>query len=316
MFGFIKKKFLYRFIYVEIQDNLVTVNIYDIKNSNLLSQSSEDFVLESKDSFTDELINYINTKQEELSRSYVVTLLNSQGQGIIPTCSATKFKDYSVDRRYIYNICVDNLFTNFVSKIEINWLQKTFAKTGIDFIFSPFVILKDLVEKEEVSTEVLLYILYYNQNVTLVIKQGNKYIYGDFFNTRIADENPLYSDYDNEDEESDEDEFEIEDEYEFEDEDDEINLEEDGEDLNIKEVELIEENKGFAKHLSSSLKEFYSNKRYESNFIDRVKIFSENEVDNSVLTYMEDELLLSTTVDYINMDEEIIKLCKKEVFSV
>ncbi len=316
MFAFIKKKFLRRFIFVDIHDTLVSVYIYDIKNSQMLAQSSEDFVLESKESFTQELIDYINTKQEELARSYVVTMINSQGQGIIPTCSATKFKDYSIDRRYIYNICVDNLFTNFVSKIEINWLQKLFSKTGIDFIFSPFVVLKDLVEKEKVSSELLLYLLYYNQNVTLLIKQNNSYIYGDFFNTRLENENPLYCDYDNEeDEEDNEDEFEIEEEFEFE-EDEEMNFEEDSGDLEIKEVELIEENKSFAKHLSSSLKEFYSNDKYESNFIDRVKIFSENEVDSSIIKYIEDELLLGTTVEYINMDDEIVKLCEKEVFGV
>jgi len=307
VFGFIKKRFLHRFILVEIQDILVSIHTYDVKNNKILSQVSEDFTLESKDEFTEEVVEYINKKQNDYVRSYVATLINSQGQGIIPTCSSSKFKEFSIDRRYIYNLCIDKSFTNFVSRIEVSWIQKLFTKTGIDLIFSPFAILKELIDKQNYKDKMTLYILYYNQTVVLMVKSDIGYIYGDFFLTTSMI-NPLYCDYENEE---DEEEFEIdEEEFDFGDEF------ETSQEVDTKEVELIEENKGFTANLSNSLKDFYTSNKYDSSFIENVFIFVNTDLDQSIIRYIEDELLLSTTVKYIDMDESIINLCQKEVIGV
>jgi len=319
LFSFIKKRFLHRFILVYQNDTNVNVHIYDIKNDKILNQLSEDFILEDKDEFTPELNDFLNKAQQEVIRSYVVTLVNSQGQGIVPTCSTSEFKKYSIDRRYTYNICIDGIFSNYVTKIDINWIQKVFKECGVDLIFSPFIMLYDLIKSDELPKDPTLYILYINKQASIMIKQDKSILYGSFFNT-LEDENPLYNDYENE--ETDEDEFEIEDETEFEDEEEEeidLDIDEDSSDVDDEfenEVVLVENSKAFTKFLSASLKEFYTNDVYNGNFVDGVKIYAEEEIDKSIIEFIENELFLSTKFSLIELDPIVLKYAKKEVIGV
>jgi hypothetical protein len=299
---------------VYISDLEVNVHTYDIKNLEIINQTSEDFTLENSEHFTDELVEYLNKQQDTISRSYVVSLLNSQGQGIVPTCSTSEFKKYNIDRRYTYNICVDTLFSNYVTKIDIKWMQKIFSSTGIDLIFSPFILLKDLILSDKNSLETILYILYMNHSASIIIKKEEKFIYGSFFKTN-SDENPLYCDY--ADDENSDDEFEIDEEIDFE---DDIELDEDDEfndeSKYVKEVSIVEENKTFAKFLSSSLKEFYTDDIYKGSFVDKVVIYSEDIIDKSVIEYIENELFLNTEFKNIELDPVVLKFCEKEVIGV
>ena len=326
LFRFLKKRFLHRFIIVYLESEKIKISFYDVKNFIVQNSDSVEFEREESDSLGDEVINFLNTLQQKVTKSYIVTLINSSGQGIIPTCTATKFSDYNIDRKYIYNICLDNSFTNFVSKAEIKWIQKIFFKTGIDLIFSPFTLLYMLFSQNPIkSSEVELHILYQTQSTTLIVTKGKKVLYGSFFNT-FEEKNLLYTDFEKQEEE--EDSFEIEDEFDFEDEEfdfedgigeDEIledNLEDDNSsELDYKkELELIETNKNFAHSLSSTLKDFYSNPLYESSFIDSVTIYSEEKIDESIVEFIENELFLSVKIQKIDLDEEVLKLIYKEVF--
>ncbi len=323
MFSFIKKRLLYKFILVYIFDERVLVHTYDVKNFTIIESDAKEFALEKKDEFSDDLVKYIIALEESFTRSYVVTVVNSSGQGIIPTCSATKFIDYNVDRKYIYNICVDYLFTNFVSKIDIKWLQKIFSKTGIDFIFSPFTILKNISFFEQEREKVELHILYTMQNSTLLITKEGSYIFGAFF-SQNNEKNPLFTDFDTENEDDseliDSDEFEIEDDFDFENEDG-FTFEIESNDNNSKEndldyqsnIELVQNNREFTRELAKVLKEFYSKPIYESSFVDNVKIYSEEKIEDSLIEYIENELFLSVEVKSIDYDDEVLKLLYKEV---
>ncbi len=322
MFSFLKKRLLYRFIIVYLQDDSVFVHIYDIKNTKVLNSDTVHFELEKKNEFTEEIIDFINKKQDEILRSYVVTLVNSLGQGIIPTCNENRFKDFHIDKKYIYYICIDNLFTNYVTKADIKWVQKIFAPVGIDLIFSPFIVLKKLIENYRIQNDdVILFILYHNLYATLIVYKDGKYIYGNFFNI-LDEKSPLYTDYENSDEDEIEDEsFEI-DEI-LDDNFDEITSFE-LDDVNSTSmqninnykimVDLVQENRGFAYQLSNSLKEFYSNKIYDSNFVDKIVIFSEDSIDINLIEYIENELFLSVDTEMIEMDEVVLNLSKEELF--
>ena len=317
MFSFIKRKLLYRFVIVYLYESKVWIHTYDTKNYKVLNSETEEFENEDEQTLSQNIVDYINKLQQQYTRSYVVTLLNSQGQGIIPTCDSSKFSDYNIDKRYIYNICVDNLFTNFASKIEIKFLQKLFSNTGIDLIFSPFTMLKNLSIDDLNSDEVKLHILYTSSNATLLITKEGKYIFGSFFKT-IEERDPLYTDY--EENEDEEDEFEIEDEFEFEEDDLDFEYSEDedlaSDDVELdykQELELIQTNKLFAHNLNSILKEFYSKPIYEGNFIDTVKIYSEEKIEDSIIEYIENELFLSVKVNKIDFDKELLNLIYKEL---
>ena len=313
MFSFIKKRFLYRFIIILFNDLVAYVHIFDVKNNKTIATNSEEFEISSKDELSEDLILYINKKQEQVERSYVVTLVNSAGQGIVPTCATSAFLEYSIDKRYIYNVCVDKKFSNYVSKIDIKWLQKLFLKTGIDLIFSPFTILYRISKTIEIEENVVLYMMQVNQTVTLLIKQKDQVVYGSFIDLSV-EKNLLYSDYENEEEEIEiEEEFDIEDDFDTKDWDNNIEKFDESLDDSLK---SIESKSSFGKFLSNSLQEFYKDKRYKGDFVDKVFFFSEEKIDKNVLEFMENELFLSVDLKTIDLNEEILKVCQDEVINV
>lgn len=299
---------------VILSNNEASVSIADIKDGEIISSLEEHFSLDDTNSFTTDLISFINQKQNEVTKSYVITILNSLGQGMIPTCDAGKFHEYNVDMKNIYNVCVDKKFTNYVSKIDIKWIQKIFAPTGVDFIFSPFIMLNKMMEEEEINSDVKLHILYINYGVTLLIKKNTECLFGSYFNIS-QEEDPLYTQYDSScEEDEDEDAFDIDDEFELEDEF-EIEDEEDNDYETSDELSMIEEDKRFIKYLNISLKEFYSTKIYDSSFIDSVIIYSDTGMEQSLLEYVENELFLDTTVKKINYIDCLFSLSQDEVLS-
>ena len=312
MFNFIKRRTLQRYIIVITFENEAVVFVVDVKNEKTLSSTEEIFTQVEKNVFTPQMIDFINQKQNEVTKSYIVTLIDSLGQGMIPTCSAGHFQKYNVDMRNIYNVCIDKKFTNYVSKIDIKWIQKIFISTGIDFIFSPFIMLKKMIEEEEVDSGVKLYILYINNGVTLLVKKDNDYLFGSYFNIG-EEEDPLYSEFDSSDD-VDDDIFEIEDDFEIE---DEFDIEDEAaEDYNSSdELNMIEADKRFIKYLNIALKEFYSEEVYESSFIDNVTIYSDTDIEQTLLEYIENELFLATHVKKINYIDYLLTLAKDEVFS-
>jgi hypothetical protein len=84
VFNFVKAKILYRYIFVFLEKGDVSVYIWDIKNYEVVDSFEQDFQLEDESVLSDELISYINQKQFEVPTSYVITLLNSLGQSVIP----------------------------------------------------------------------------------------------------------------------------------------------------------------------------------------------------------------------------------------
>jgi hypothetical protein len=310
VFNFVKAKILYRYIFVFLEKGDVSVYIWDIKNYEVVDSFEQDFQLEDESVLSDELISYINQKQFEVPTSYVITLLNSLGQGVIPTCSRLDYKKFSIDQKNVYSICVDNKFTNYVSKIDIKWVQKIFASSGIDYIFSPFILLKTLIDEYSIDQDVKLYILYVNGGMTLLIRQKKDYLFGTYFNLN-EEENLLYSEFD--DVEGDEDDiFDIEDidiessDEEFE--SDELEYSED-------ELELIQDDKRFIKYLNIALKEYYTGEVYSSSFIDYIVILSNDEIQNTLVEYIENELLMSVQIEEVNYLDSLLQIAQKEAFS-
>lgn len=67
------------------------------------------------------------------------------------------------------------------------------------------------------------------------------------------------------------------------------------------------------KYLDLSLKEFYHSDLYDSAFISKVKIYDDAGMNEEVIRYIEDELLLDTSAENINILEVISEIAEDEV---
>jgi hypothetical protein len=319
LFNSLKKRLTNQFLAVIVYEDRCNIKQKVVKNSKLLHKEEFNFDIPSKDNLGGKVINFINSLQDDYDNTYIALFLNTLGQGIIPNCDENALEKFNVDHKNVKSICKENRFLMYATLIDIKWADKVFDKSGLDFVFSPFLVLdyfmKKAMKKESYSKEeVVLYMLNTNNALTLMIQKGDKFLYGAFFNIAKG-EDLLYTNYD--DVEDSEDQIE------------ELNLD-DISDLEMDDIldvsnqsnfvtnilqsgeNISEEDERIIKYLSSSLKEFYSNELYHSEFITAAKIYDDVGLNESILKYIESELLLDTVAENISVNDVILDLSMQE----
>lgn len=319
LFSSVSNRKTKQYIAVIVEENYCKIKQKIIKNKSILHIEEYSFDIPSKENLGKEVNTFLNDMQEEHDDTYIALFLNTLGQGIIPVCDESQLVKYHVDQKSVKTICVEKRFMMYATQIDVKWADKVFENIGLDFVFSPFLILDYFIQKEEVIKNlVTLYILNTNNALTIMISKNSTLLYGSFFNVS-KEENLLYTDYSEAEEEIDEDVL------------DELDLEDD--EFDIDTISDISENSNFInnvmgererlsaqderviKYLSVSLKEFYSNDLYESDFITQAKIYDGAGIDEGIMRYIENELLLDTSAVNISVRDVIIDLSIKEVLA-
>ena len=319
LFNSVKKRFIIQLVGVALLENSCKIYVKKIKNSKVIYRAKKTFDLESKDKLSTSVINYLNSLQEEHEQTYVALFLNTLGQGAIPGCNTGAYEKFGVDKQNVKSICIDNEFTIYASFIDIHWVDKIFQKVGLDFVFSPFLILDHFAQKEIIENEVKLYILNTHNGLTIMIKRGKKLLYGSFFNI-AKEEDLLHDDFENADSST---AINLEEEiFEEFDEDDESELKEmqefdDGTDYDDEGLQsrLSQMDARLVKYLDVSLKEFYHSELYDSAFISKVKIYDDAGMNEEVIRYIEDELLLDTSAENISILDTVLDISEDEVIT-
>ncbi len=323
LFGSVKKRMTNQFLALIVEEKNCKVKQKVVKGNDTIFVEESTFEIESKDKLSEELINYVNRLQEDYEHTYITLFLNTLGQGVIPTCDIDALKKFSVDKDKVKTVCVEDRYLIYGTLIDIKWADKTFAKIGLDFVFSPFLVLdyfikRDISNEEIEIDEIMLYVLNTGNALTVMIMKKSDLLFGSFFNI-AKDENLLYTDY-GENSESGDDIFA---ELDFAEDDDELLIENltDIDDIPGFEnseiegkIELSEQDERFVKYLSAALKEFYSNDLYESEFIQSVRIFDDININPSVIKYLKNELLLEVSSENVSVRNALIDLSCKEVF--
>ncbi len=314
LFSSVSKRLTRQYIAVIVEESKCKIRQKIVKNKDLLHMEDYSFDIASKEHLGVKVNAFLNDLQEEYDNTYIALFLNTLGQGLIPVCDENLLEKYHIDRNSIKTICVEERFMMYATLIDIKWADKLFQDVGLDFVFSPFLILDYFIQKEEVlSGQVTLNILNTNNALTIMIVKDARLLYGSFFNV-AKDENLLYTDY-SEHEELDEDESFDEDDVEM----DEIgNITDNSNFVNnvLKEqVNLGAQDERIIKYLSAALREFYSDTLYESEFINQAKVYDGAGMHEGVMAYIENELLLDTRAVNISVREAIINLAQKEVLA-
>ncbi len=320
LFSSVKKHFLIQIIGIVLEEDKCGIYVKKIRNEKVIYSNIKYFNLESKDNLTKEIISYINALQSEHEQTYVALFLNTLGQGAICGCGKDAFEKFGVDSKSVKGVCIDKEFTIYASVIDINWADKVFKKVGLDFIFSPFLILNSYAKKDINTNEVKLYILNTNNGLTMMIMSGKKFLYGSFFNVAI-EEDVLLEDFESASSEA----LSVDDEEIFEELDFDGVDDDDTPSMSIDEVAdyeevilqntLSEKDARFVRYLDISLKEFYSSDNYDSEFVSSVKIYDCAAMNEDVIKHIEDELLLGISAENINLLEAVVEISKKEVLS-
>ena len=326
----IKKRLTNQFVAVIVLEDTCLTKVKRFKGDDLLLEEEKRFTIPSRERLSKEVVNYLQELQAEVEQTYIALFLNSHGQGIVPSCQKSVYEKFHIDYAHVTDVCIDNRYSIYASDIDIKWSQKIFAETGLDFLFSPFLILDSLRKKEKVHKEIALYMLVGYNSMAIMIVRDQDLLYGTFIN--YAKEEDLLSsgfeeeEIDMEDDVEDDifDEFDLD--LEMEESEEIADILEDVEKDIVEKVErdtaiitvknrLFGQDLRLVKYFDASLREFYESDMYESDFITYVKIYDGAKLNADVIAYLQEQLLVEIEIVPVDLLDELLDLAKEEAES-
>jgi len=333
---------LFEALYHKIFVNIVVgraqsiVYIEECSKTDVISSDSKIF---DTTTINSKMYEYINSVIQESPFYYISVLDNSPTQGAIPTCNS---RDMSVfcnleSSKYI---CYKDKWAYHTSKPDLDSLQKAYPNIGLDFVFSPFVVLTNFF-KDKIDTSLALFILIEDNYMTLSVFDNSKLLYGDHIDMEhdsseheellIDDDNVEEVDLDLEgsidlddidtmdnieslDDFGDIEDLDSIDEIdEFAEQENEEELEEEVDGLPADDMDGFNEDYQRFSLIQSSVNRFYKDSKYDSEFVESVYIADGAGVSGDLKRYLEDEMFFSVFIRHVDLSAEVCEIAKAEL---
>lgn len=335
------------FVAISIESDECHLLAKIVKNGKVIKSYEAAFDSTNSEKLDSKIIAYIEDKASSVLDTYIISYFDSIGQGVLPTVKSSEFSNFDVDSSSVEQIKVDNSWSIYASYAQIDLEKKFYDKTGLDLLYSPFVLLNHSVSKEPACAKPTLYMYNHKDSFSIAIYLERKVLFGAFFKTSEiegADElesgiSSLEEWSETKEEQGVEDLILLEENGESEEEfhslddlDDLDSLEElasqsegfveDTETALIEElkartsekaIELFGRNMQMYKYLHSSLEEFYKNKNYESDFVEDIIIFDNYEMSHTVLDILKEEFLVNIKVKKVKTLELMLEIALKDL---
>lgn len=315
-----------------------------LKNGKLLNKFDKTFeIAPNEEKLDSTIVDYIESLQEKYNTVYVSLLLNSMGQGAIRGTHDKDFQKFSVHSNSVKAVKFKT-WSCYVSYIDLNWIQKIYKDIGLDFVYSPFVVLYNLLSARKLKHNPTLYILNQEASIAIGIFKGDTLCFGAFYkvdnNVKLSASMDI-DDWEDEEEENSESMVELDDldsdkllnldelselntlnnesnDEKFSELKDEDNTDSlaslESEDSGIQGLELYGRDLEVFNFLQKALGEYYKNDIYESDFIENAIIFDGYDISHEMIERIEDDLMLSLEIHKIDIAEVVCDLSVKEAY--
>jgi len=333
--GFFENLYLKVFVNIIVGNSKSTVYIELCKEERVLNSDQEVFVTTTINAEMQEFIySYIN----ETPYYYISVLDTSETQGAVALCEKSQLASFFEVASSKY-ICNDKKWTYYTSKTELALLKNSYAKVGVDFIFSPFILLSDFF-KDKIAMHVAMFVLIQEDSLSLSVFDNSELLFAKHLSMENYSEGDILSIDEGDDIDldltQDEELTDIEDLDEIESLDDFGDIE----DLDsIDEIDEFSESKDLEEELSENSEEsfpqqesegfnedyqrfllihgaissFYKDKRYKSAFIETAYIADSVGVSGDLKRYLEEEMFLSTYIRHVDLTTELCEIAKREI---
>lgn len=319
------------YIALALNDSVYFVHTRIIRNNKIIKNTTKEF-----DNLT-KLLKYINEVTKVSYFYYFGIFFESVGQGAISDINPETLEKFHINKNDIIPLKLDTFYI-YANNQEVNKAVALFEEQNIDvdFILSPFAILYKQIKPLNVfnSKKIVFYILKYTNYITLMIIKEKKLLYATFFYTRKQNDITSLGGSENdyiksgvedivEQKEDDEDLFK-ESDMVFENIENMDNLE------NIENLSLdnIEEDDAETEKedlktfvvdmdlfdcIKTALNDYYSSDMYDSDFIEDIVLFSDKRISRSVVSLIENDLLIKPHIYDINILEQMINIMKESL---
>jgi len=330
------KSLLYNQVYINIiaGNKKTTIYVEEVNFNGSTQNTEEVFDTSQKKKINSFIIQ--NTKKSPIH--YISLLDNSLSQGATPTCASSDMAQFC-DMGVANHICYTPQWGYYTSKLDILELRTRYKVTGLDYIFSPFLVLVNFF-KDKIDGELSLYILVGIDSITLSVYEKSVLLFAESIDMQtqneFQDELGIVENHDDEedlelddssinlddiatedvmDDLDDFDDIEDLDTFDEMDEFSEDDSEEIGEtiipDLMSDESSFGEDYHRFSL-IQSAIKMFYNDDRFTSDFISQVYIADSIGMCVELKKFLEEEMFLDVFVRKIDLPVELCELAKVE----
>lgn len=327
-------------LYTKVFINIVIENAQTVVYVEVCSGKS---VLQSMHKYFDtttmnsKMYEFINAYYKESPFCYISVLDKSPLQGAIPTCSANDMSKYC-DISSSEHRCYSNNWAFYTSEYDLEAIKHEYRSIGVDFIFSPFVMLANFF-KDKIDNTLAIFLLVEDNYISFSIFDNSKLLYAQYLGIehhKESDDLLMESSLDDDEEISlgidgiDLEEIDIEDDSvgfddftNIEDLDDTDAIDEFSEEQEIRQISAKEEqhvsadgfNDDYQRFslIQSALNTFYKDSKYESRFVENIYIADGVGVSSDLKSYLEEEMFLSVFIRKIDLGAALCDMAKAEV---
>lgn len=355
---------LYDTIIVTVIKTTQELQLYiEILHKKTLKDSIEKtFTL--NDSFSQKVLyEYIKKFSEQTPYLYITLLDTSYEQGALPTCDKQKFEPFKDLSTAQYN-CYNQQWLYYTSKPELQDQIDFLGQVGVDFVYSPFVLLSKFFHDKITARHDAMFVLILEESLSIAVFKESQLLFGHYIDisahvassslSEMLEENneemeemeesvDLDSvdldniDIDDNDLGLDDDLDELDDFDTIEDLDSLESLDslDEGDDLEQKLDENLEEldseqarsqqqetdddddklSNDYERFLliQQALKNYYSNEKYNSNFVENIYIADSVKLSSDFKRYLQDELFLNVFIRSVEIEFELTAITKEEL---
>lgn len=325
-------------LYTKVFINIVVENLQSVVFVEIRSKkevvSSVHKVFETT-TINTKMFEFISAYIKESPYNYISILDKSPNQGALRTCDASLIGKY-LDTTAVEHKCYSQKWTFYSSEYDIEAIKHEYRSIGVDFIFSPFVVLADFF-RDKIDSAFAMFILVEDSYMSLCIFDKSDLLFARHLDMRNhKDEDDILIDASLEDDMMDFDGIDLEDVSISSDEpisfDDFTNIEDldEGEDIDeFSQINEVEETKaqkevdissgGFNEDyhrfslIQSTLNTFYKDPDCESRFIETVYIADGIGLSGDLKNFLEEEMFLNVHVRKIDIAASLSELAKAEL---
>lgn len=330
-------------LYLKVLVNIIlkrsesTVYIELLSKKNVIESIEKTFATRS---INEKMLEFILGYTSESPYYYVSILDTSSAQGAIPTCSKNQIGHFH-DVTSSEHRCFKERWSYFTSQADLYSLERHYKPIGIDFVFSPFVLLAEFF-KDKIDSHLAMFILVEENYLSLAIFDNSELLFAKHLDVQKRTDEEAVLIYDESAEELD---FDLDEGIDLED----INAIDGIDSLDdfgdIEDLDMLEEinefadskdleeefhqdqiressanasegfNEDFQRFLliQSAVKRFYAEDKYKSTFIESVYIADGFGISLDLKRYLEEEMFLSVYVRKIDLGIQVSELAKAEL---
>jgi len=259
------------------------------KNDIIFSETKE---FENKK----DLINYIHTITEDNPQTYVSTLIQTQNQGVVPSCNKQKYKELGIENDNIKFVCINNKYSFYITIYELMEIKREFK--CIDFSYSAFA----LIDYKSSLRHNSLYILFDRKYSYILIYKDHIPIFSDIFDLTYEEEQT--------EEIEDISDIDIVEDFEESLDEDIENIDEDEIENNDENIENLNLEYKITEHIKTALKEYYEG---GGDFVEKIFIFDTLEIEKNITDIINDELFIEVSLEKFELLKTINEISRKNV---